>query len=92
VLADHHGLQPVENCVRAWVISGTSWWTACKIVYEAGADVMANRAMNDVIRKLRGVALMHDSGELTDGQLLEQFLTMRAEVAFSAVVLLWALR
>jgi RNA polymerase sigma factor (sigma-70 family) len=47
---------------------------------------MATSSMNGVLRHLRRVALRHDGGGLTDGQLLERFLAMREEAAFEALV------
>jgi RNA polymerase sigma factor (sigma-70 family) len=47
---------------------------------------MANGQMNGVLRHLRRVALRHDGGGMTDGQLLERFLTAREEAAFEALV------
>src|SRR6266851_204758 len=47
---------------------------------------MANGQMNGVLRHLRRAALRHDGGGMTDGQLLERFLTAREEAAFEALV------
>jgi hypothetical protein len=40
----------------------------------------------DVLRPLRRAVLLPDGGGLTDGQLLECFVTRRDEVAFEALV------
>jgi RNA polymerase sigma factor (sigma-70 family) len=42
--------------------------------------------MNLVLRHLRRVAFLHDQDRLSDGQLLEQFVSQRAEPAFEALV------
>jgi RNA polymerase sigma factor (sigma-70 family) len=47
---------------------------------------MATGQMSGVIRHLRGAALQHDGGGVTDGQLLECFITHQDEAAFEAVV------
>lgn len=46
---------------------------------------MATGQLNAVIRHLRADALLHDGG-MTDGQLLECFISRRDEVAFAALV------
>ncbi len=48
--------------------------------------VMATGQMNRVIRQVRRSALLREGGGLTDGQLLECFLTRREEAAFEALV------
>src|SRR5262245_31193708 len=47
---------------------------------------MATGQMSRVVRNLRRAAFLHDSGEMTDGQLLECFLARRDEAAFTALV------
>jgi RNA polymerase sigma factor (sigma-70 family) len=47
---------------------------------------MANGQMSGVLRHLRRVAFIRDGGGLTDGQLLERFLTRREEAAFEELV------
>jgi RNA polymerase sigma factor (sigma-70 family) len=47
---------------------------------------MATIPMGDVVQNLRRVALGQDDGALTDGHLLEGFLTRRDEAAFEALV------
>jgi RNA polymerase sigma-70 factor (ECF subfamily) len=47
---------------------------------------MATGRENSVIRHLRKVACRHDADHLTDGQLLERFLTAREDAAFEALV------
>src|SRR5207302_4195443 len=42
--------------------------------------------LNGVRRHLRRAALRHDGGGMTDGQLLESFLTRRDQAAFAALV------
>jgi|GEM_PF-5362115 len=42
--------------------------------------------MNVVLRHLRRVAFLHNHDRLSDGQLLEQFLSQREEAAFEALV------
>src|SRR5262249_21013486 len=51
-----------------------------------GASTMAAGQMNSLVQHLRRVALVHDSGERTDGQLLECFVGRRDETAFEALV------
>jgi RNA polymerase sigma factor (sigma-70 family) len=50
-------------------------WQAC----------LVGALMNDVIRHLRRASLLHDDS-LTDGQLLERFLSRRDEAAFEALL------
>jgi RNA polymerase sigma factor (sigma-70 family) len=47
---------------------------------------MATRQDNSIIRHLRRAALLHEAGDMTDGQLLERFLAMREEAAFEVLV------
>src|SRR5260370_31472823 len=47
---------------------------------------MASSQMNGVLRHLCRAALRHHGGGMTDGQLLERFLTAREEAAFEALV------
>src|SRR5262249_26252182 len=47
---------------------------------------MATGRLGGVVRHLRRAALLHDGGGMTDGQLLECFLTRRDEAAFAALV------
>src|SRR6266404_7272928 len=47
---------------------------------------MASSQMNGVLRHLCRSALRHHGGGMTDGQLLERFLTAREEGAFEALV------
>jgi RNA polymerase sigma factor (sigma-70 family) len=47
---------------------------------------MATGQPNGVIRTLRRAALLQDGSELTDGQLLERFITHRDEAAFEMLV------
>jgi RNA polymerase sigma factor (sigma-70 family) len=47
---------------------------------------MATETMTRVVRHLRRVALLSDGGGLTDGQLLDSFLSQREEAAFEALV------
>src|SRR5262249_35162096 len=51
-----------------------------------GASDMATGQLNDFLRHLRGTALRWDGGGMTDGQLLESFLTRQDEAAFEALV------
>src|SRR5262245_23777073 len=48
---------------------------------------MATRAWDRVLRHLRGVALLQDGGDLTDGELLERYIGRQDEAAFEALVL-----
>src|SRR5262249_11352360 len=48
---------------------------------------MATRQMSEVIRHLRSAVLLRDGAGLTDGQLLEGFLSHRDEAALAALVL-----
>ena len=47
---------------------------------------MATGQDNSLLRHLRRAALLHDSGDLTDGQLLERFLAAREEAAFEVLL------
>ncbi len=47
---------------------------------------MATGQLNGVVRHLRRAALVRDGGGMTDGQLLECFITQRDEAAFEALV------
>jgi RNA polymerase sigma factor (sigma-70 family) len=47
---------------------------------------MATGQDNSVLRHLRRAALLHEAGDLTDGQLLERFLAAREEAAFEVLV------
>jgi hypothetical protein len=47
---------------------------------------MATGQMSGVLRRLRRAAFIRDGGGLTDGQLLERFLTRREEAAFEELV------
>src|SRR5258708_30962473 len=47
---------------------------------------MANRQMSEVIQHLRRVELLREGAGLTDGQLLEDYLTHRDEAALAALV------
>jgi RNA polymerase sigma factor (sigma-70 family) len=47
---------------------------------------MATKSMNRVMQRLRHAALRGDGAGLTDGQLLERFLSVREEAAFGALV------
>ncbi len=47
---------------------------------------MATRQDNSIIRHLRRAALLHEAGDMTDGQLLERFLAMREEAAFEVLL------
>jgi RNA polymerase sigma-70 factor (ECF subfamily) len=47
---------------------------------------MATGQDNSLIRHLRRAALLREAGDLTDGQLLERFLTAREEAAFEVLV------
>src|SRR5262245_18854203 len=47
---------------------------------------MATGQTGNVLRHLRRAALLSDGSDLTDGQLLECFLTRREEAAFAALV------
>src|SRR6516162_1206602 len=47
---------------------------------------MAANAVNGVIRRLRRAALQRDAAALTDGELLEQYLAGRDEVAFEVLL------
>ena len=47
---------------------------------------MSDGQPHDVLRQLRSAALLQDGGGMTDGQLLELFLTDRDEAAFEALV------
>src|SRR6266481_5086274 len=47
---------------------------------------MATGEMSKVIRQLHGTVLGQDGPGLTDGQLLERFITRRNEAAFAALV------
>jgi RNA polymerase sigma factor (sigma-70 family) len=47
---------------------------------------MLKDALDDLFRMLRRTAEIHGAGDLTDGQLLERFLTERQESAFSVLV------
>jgi len=47
---------------------------------------MATNQLTRVIRTLREVTLPHDDASLTDGQLLECYISSRAEAAFAALV------
>src|SRR5262245_1560586 len=52
----------------------------------SGASDMATGQLNSVIRHLRKAALREEVGAMTDGQLLERFLTHRDEVAFEVLL------
>jgi RNA polymerase sigma factor (sigma-70 family) len=47
---------------------------------------MASGDLGSVLRYIRTAAFLHDGGGITDGQLLEGFLTQRDEAAFAALV------
>jgi RNA polymerase sigma factor (sigma-70 family) len=47
---------------------------------------MATDQPSDALLQFRGAALLGDGGEMTDGQLLECFITRRDEAAFEALV------
>ncbi len=47
---------------------------------------MATGKDNSLIYHLRRAALLHEAGEMTDGQLLERFLAMREEAAFEVLL------
>jgi RNA polymerase sigma factor (sigma-70 family) len=47
---------------------------------------MPNGQINGVLRQLRRASLRHDGAGLTDGQLIERFLSAREEAAFEALV------
>ena len=47
---------------------------------------MLKAALDDLFRMLRRTAEIRGAGDLTDGQLLDRFLTQRQEGAFSAIV------
>ncbi|HYT91843.1 MAG TPA: sigma-70 family RNA polymerase sigma factor [Gemmataceae bacterium] len=47
---------------------------------------MATSPMRGVLRQLRRASALRDAADLTDGQLLESFLTRREEAAFEALV------
>src|SRR5262249_46317585 len=51
-----------------------------------GASAMPTDQRSDVLRQLRRAALLRDGGGMTDGQLLERFVTRRDEAAFEALV------
>src|SRR5262249_7813202 len=51
-----------------------------------GASDMTTSQPSSVLRPLRWAALLRDGGGMTDGQLLECFITHRAEAAFAALV------
>jgi RNA polymerase sigma factor (sigma-70 family) len=51
-----------------------------------GAIDVPTGQLSGVIRQLRSVALLPDGGGMTDGQLLECFITRREEAAFAALV------
>lgn len=47
---------------------------------------MATNALNRVIEHLRRAALRHDGASLTDGELLERYVTQRDDAAFEALM------
>lgn len=47
---------------------------------------MANNPMRKIIQHLQCIALLRDGAGLTDGQLLERYLTQREDAAFAALV------
>ena len=47
---------------------------------------MATGKDNSLIRHLRRAALLHEAGDMTDGQLLERFLVMHEEAAFEVLL------
>jgi RNA polymerase sigma factor (sigma-70 family) len=47
---------------------------------------MTTKALNGALRRLRRASLLQDGGGLTDGELLECYVTDRDEVAFAALV------
>src|SRR6185295_9481540 len=47
---------------------------------------MAASKLNDVIQHLRRIVLSRDGGGLTDGQLLDEFISRRDEAALTALV------
>src|SRR5262245_42633683 len=51
-----------------------------------GRSAMANDPMSGVVRHLRRAALLQDAGGMTDGQLLECFLTRREGAAVEALL------
>src|ERR671929_172825 len=51
-----------------------------------GASDMAAGQLSGVVRQLRRAALLQDGGGMTDGQLLDRFLTQRDEAAFEALL------
>ena len=51
-----------------------------------GAGAMANGPMKRVIAQLRKAVLVRAGGDLTDGQLLECFVSRRDEAAFEALL------
>src|SRR5262245_28948960 len=53
----------------------------------AKGNDMATSPMSEVIQRLRSAVLLRDGAGLTDGQLLEGFLSRRDEAALAALVL-----
>src|SRR5947209_5158481 len=47
---------------------------------------MATNPLSNVLRRLRGVEMLRESGDLTDGQLLARFLALRDETAFETLL------
>jgi RNA polymerase sigma factor (sigma-70 family) len=47
---------------------------------------MTTKALNGALRRLRRATLLHDGGGLSDGELLERYVTGRDEAAFAALV------
>jgi RNA polymerase sigma factor (sigma-70 family) len=47
---------------------------------------MATTRMTEVIQQIRGMVLLQDGAGLTDGQLLENYVSSREETAFAALV------
>ena len=47
---------------------------------------MATNPLSNVLRRLRGVAALRESGDLTDGQLLTRFLNRSDETAFETLL------
>src|SRR5262249_21161693 len=66
--------EDMQSLIKKWQVPGH------------GASDMPTDQPSGVLRQLRRAALLRDGGGLTDGQLLECFVSRRGEAAFEALV------
>src|SRR5262249_46705513 len=81
------GEWPEEDFRKNWRAGSDSLGTERREALPGnGAIDMASGQLSSVLRHLRRAALLPDGGGMTDGQLLECFITHRDEAAFAALV------